>query len=252
MACCRTEARGDAGYATAAALTVSLAIAILAAALVMRGVAVLKLARADYRRSQAEYALSGAHVLAAARLLNSSNSGRLAWSIGGLDPQGVALLAEPEAPKLALAAAGKLDDKTLAALGARDPAAARLRLAGLDSASASPGEIEAADGGDAWRACAASAISPWGASWVVRLVETHGPDGDPGGARAGQIWRVRASTQDGWTDERIVRLIGRAQSPSAMIWRRFGRSAGKGVICDKTIEARESGASDPGGTPATP
>ncbi|HWW26850.1 MAG TPA: hypothetical protein VNZ85_13235, partial [Caulobacter sp.] len=121
MACCRTEARDDAGYATAAALTVSLAIAILAAALVARGVATLKLARADYRRSQAEYALSGAHVLAVARLLNSSGSGRLAWSIGELDPQGVSLLAEPEAPKLALAAAAGLDEKTLAALGARDP-----------------------------------------------------------------------------------------------------------------------------------
>lgn len=251
MACCRTDERGDAGYATAAALTVSLAIAILAAALVMRGVAVLKLARADYRRSQAEYALSGAHVLAVARLLNSSGSGRLAWSVDGLEPQGVSLLAEPEAPKLALAAAGGLDDKTLAALGARDPGAARLRLAGLEAASASPGEIEAADGGAAWRSCAASAISPWGASQVVRLAAPHEPDQDPGGARAGQVWRVRASTQDGWTDERIVRLIGRAQSPSAMIWRRFGRTAGKGVTCDKTIKA-PAGVGNPDGTPATP
>ena len=251
MACCRTEARGDAGYATAAALTVSLAIAILAAALVARGVAILRLARADYRRSQAEYALSGAHVLAAERLLNSSGAGRLAWSIGGLDPQGVSLLAEPEAPKLALAAAGGLDDKTLVALGASDPGAARLRLAGLEATSASPGEIEAADGGGAWRACAASAISPWGMSPVVRLAAPREPDQEAGGARAGQIWRVRASTQDGWTDERIVRLIGRAQSPSTMIWRRFRRSAGKGVTCDNTIKALAS-LGGPDGTPATP
>ncbi|SFJ79774.1 hypothetical protein SAMN02799626_02623 [Caulobacter sp. UNC279MFTsu5.1] len=252
MACCRTEDHGDAGYATAAALAVSLAIAILAAALVMRGVAILKLARADYRRSQAEYALSGAHVLAVARLLDSSGSGRLAWSVGGLDPQGVALLAEPEAPKLALAAAGGLDDKTLAALGAVDPGEARLRLAGMEAASATPDGIVAADRGGAWRACAASAISPWGRSQVVRLGATREPDQEPGGARTGQIWRVRASTQDGWTDERIVRLIGRAQSPSAMIWRRFGRSAGKGVTCDKTIEAQADGAGAPGGTPVTP
>ncbi|KQZ22886.1 hypothetical protein [Caulobacter sp. Root1472] len=251
MACCRTKEHGDAGYATAAALTVSLAIAILAAALVARGIAILKLARADYRRSQAEYALSGAHVLAVARLLGSSRSGRLAWSVDGLDPQGVSLLAEPEAPKLALAAAGGLDDKALTALGASDPSAARLRLAGLAAASASPNEIETADGGDAWRVCATSAISPWGASEVLRLAATHEPDQDPGGARVGQIWRVRANTQDGWTDERIVRLIGRAQSPSAMIWRRFGRSAGKGVTCDKIIEA-SAGVGGPDGMRATP
>lgn len=252
MACCRAENPSDGGYATAAALAVSLAIAILAAALVMRGVAVLKLARADYRRSQAEYALSGAQVLAVARLLDSSRSGRLAWSLGGLDPQDVALLAEPEAPKLALAASGNLDDKTLAALGAIDPEQARLRLARLEAASATPDEIEAVDGGDVWRACAPSAISPWGRAQAVSLGATREPDQEPGGARAGQVWRVRASTHDGWTDERIVRLIGRAQSPSAIIWRRFGRGAGKGVTCDRTIQARTGGASDPGGTPATP
>ena len=252
MACCRAENPSDGGYATAAALAVSLAIAILAAALVMRGVAVLKLARADYRRSQAEYALSGAQVLAVARLLDSSRSGRLAWSLGGLDPQDVALLAEPEAPKLALAASGNLDDKTLAALGAIDPEQARLRLARLEAASATPDEIEAVDGGDVWRACTPSAISPWGRAQAVSLGATREPDQEPGGARAGQVWRVRASTHDGWTDERIVRLIGRAQSPSAVIWRRFGRSAGKSVTCDKIIEVQVAGVRDPGRTPATP
>jgi hypothetical protein len=252
VACCRTEDRADGGYATAAALTVSLAVAILAAALVMRGVATLKLARADFRRSQAEYALAGAQTLAAARLLNSSASERLAWSLGGLDPQGVSLLAEAEAPKLGLATAGELDDKTLAALGAIDPGTARARLAGLQVASATPDQIETADDASGWRACAVSAISPWGTSQVVRLGATREPDQEPGGARAGQVWRVRASTQDGWTDERIVRLIGRAENPSAIIWRRFGRSAGKGVACDKIIEVQTSGASDRGGTPATP
>lgn len=250
MACCRTEDPGDGGYATAAALTVSLAVAILAAALVMRGLVALKLARADFRRSQAEYALSGAQTLAVGRLLNSSGPGRLAWSVGGLDPQGVSLLAEAEAPKLRLAAAGDLDDKTLAALGAADPAAARLRLTGLEAASATPDQIRAADAGRGWRACAASAISPWGMAQAVSLGAPREPNQEPGGARAGQVWRVRATTQDGWTDERIVRLIGRAEKPDAIIWRRFGRGAGKGETCDKIIEVQETGA--PGGTPATP
>jgi hypothetical protein len=256
VACCRTEdcrADGpDGGYATAAALAVSLAVAILAAALVMRGVAALKLARADFRRSQAEYALSGAQALAVARLLNSSSSGRLAWSVDGLDTQGVSVLAEAEAPKLRLAAAGDLDDKTLAALGAVDPGEARLRLTGLEAATATPDQVEAADGGRAWRACAASVISPWGAARAVSLGPVREPDQEPGGARVGQIWRVRAATEDGWTDERIVRLVARAESPGAVIWRRFERGAGKGVTCDKTIEVQATGDGGPGGTPVTP
>jgi hypothetical protein len=252
VACCRTEEQSDGGYATAAALAVSLAVAILAAALVMRGVAALKLARADFRRSQAEYALSGAQTLAALRILNSSGSERLAWSVGGLDPRDVSLLAEAEAPKLRLAAAGDLDDKTLATLGAIDPGEARLRLTGLEAASATPDQIQAADGGSGWRACAASAISPWGAAQAVSLGATRQPVEEPGGARAGQVWRIRASTEDGWMDERIVRLIGRAEKPSAVIWRRFGRGVGKGVTCDKTIKAQATGEGAAGETPVTP
>lgn len=253
MVCCRAENPrthdSDGGYATAAALAVSLAVAILAAALVVRGVAALKLARADFRRSQAEYALSGAQALAAARLLKGSGPGRLAWSVGGLDDKDIALLAEAEAPKLRLAAAGKLDDKALVALGADDPGAARRRLTSLDAASATPDQIEAADVGGGWKACAASAISPWGMAETIRLGAVREPNEEPGGARVGQVWRIRAATDDGWTDERIVRLIGRAESPSAMIWRRFGRGEGRGVTCDKTIEIQ---ASARGGTPVTP
>lgn len=239
MACSRTdapgEASGQAGYATVAALGVSLAVALLAGALVLRGVSALKLARADYRRSQAEYALSGEQLLAATKVLNSSGAGRLAWNASGLDWLDVAVLAEPEAPKLSLAAAAVLDDKALAALGAADPGKTRGRLAVLDPASATPDQVEAADAGNGWRACAASAISPWGASDVVHLGPTQAPNQEAGGARAGQVWRIRATTRDGWTDERIVRLIGRAEAPSAVIWLRFGRGTGKGVTCDKII-----------------
>ncbi|KQY96872.1 hypothetical protein ASD21_22955 [Caulobacter sp. Root1455] len=256
MACWRTEDRRadgpDGGYATAAALSVSLAVAILAAALVMRGVAALKLARADFRRSQAEYALSGAQALAVTRLLKSSSSGRLAWSAGGLDPRGMSLLAEPEAPKLALAAAAELDDKALTALGAADPDQARLRLAGLEAASATPDQVQAADEASDWRVCAVSAISPWGLAQAVSLGPIREPDQEPGAARAGQVWRIVARTEDGWTDERIVRLIGRAETPGAIIWRRFGRGAGKGVTCDKTIEVSARGEGAPDKTPATP
>jgi hypothetical protein len=256
VACCPTEDRPadrpDGGYATAAALAISLAVAILAAALVVRGVAMLKLARADFRRSQAEYALSGAHALAVGRLLKGAGSGRLAWSIGGLDPQGIALLAEPEGPKLALIAAGQLDDKTLAALGADDPGLARSHLAVLEAASATPDQVEAADVGRSWRACATSAISPWGVAQAVSLAPTRQPSNELDTARAGQVWRVRAVTEDGWVDERIVRLVARAQTPGAVIWRRFERGAQRGVTCNKTIELQATGNGDPSATPATP
>ena len=249
MVCCRTKDPRDGGYATAAALAVSLAVAILAAALVLRGVSVLKLARADLRRSQAEYALSGAQALVATGLVKGARSARLAWSIGGLDDRDIAVLAEAEAPKLRLAEAMMLDDKALALLGADDPAGARARLTALDAKTATPDAITAADGGATWRACATSAISPWGAADALNLAPVQALDPGLDGARAGQVWRVRATTKDGWTDERIVRLIGRAQKPSAVIWRRFERTANRGVTCDKTISSRASG---PAGTPAIP
>ncbi len=240
MACSPIDASdptsGQAGYATVAALGVSLAVALLAGALVLRGVSALKLARADYRRSQAEYALSGEQLLAATKVLNSSGAARLTWSASGLDGLDVAVLAEPEGPKLSLAAAAVLDDKALALLGAADPGEARGRLAALDPADATPDQVEAADVGAGWRACAASAISLWGGASVLHLGPTQAPNQEAGGARAGQIWRIQATTSDGWTDERIVRLIGRAESPSAVIWRRFGRGTGRGVTCDKIIE----------------
>jgi hypothetical protein len=247
--CCRTEPQGDGGYASAAALAVCLAVAILAAALVMRGVSMLKLARADFRRTQAEYALSGAQVLAVTRLLNGSGPGRLAWSVGALDAGDITMLAEAEAPKLRLAAVADLDDKALAQLGPEDPAQARLGLAGLDEKAATPAEVVAADSGPTWRACAASAISPWGLAKALSLGPTRAPDQEPGGARAGQVWRIRATTADGWTDERIVRLIGRAQRPDAVIWRRFGRGERGSVTCGKTIGTQMTGQ---GATPATP
>lgn len=226
---------GQAGYATVAALGVSLAVALLAGALVLRGVGALKLARADYRRAQAEYALSGQHLLAATKVLNSSGAGRLAWSATGLDGLDVTVLAEPEGPKLSLAAAAALEDKPLVLLGAVDPHQARGRLARLDPASAAPDQVEAADTSAGWRACAASVISPWGGADVMRLGPVQAPNREPGGARAGQIWRIRATTSDGWTDERIVRLVGQAETPNAVIWRRFGHGSGKGVACDKII-----------------
>lgn len=246
--CCRAESRSDGGYASAAALAVSLAVAILAAGLVMRGVGMLKLARADFRRTQAEYALSGAQALAVTGLLNGSGPGRLAWSVGGLDAGDITMLAETEAPKLRLAAVADLDDKALARLGPIDPAQARLRLIGLDAAIATPDEVEAVDAGPTWRACAASAISPWGAASVLRLEPAKAPDREPGGARAGQVWRIAATTKDGWTDERIVRLIGRAERPGAVIWRRFGRGVSGGVTCSKTIRIQAA----EGATAATP
>lgn len=239
MACSRVDSQeatdGQAGYATVAALGVTLAVALLASALVLRGLSALKLARADFRRSQAEYALSGAQMLATTKVLNSSGAGRLAWSAGGLDGRDVAVMAEAEGGKLALSAAAILDDKTLIRLGAADPSRTRGRLAALDPAIATPDQIEVADAGAGWRACAASAISPWGAAAALHLDPAQAPNLEPGGARAGQVWRIRATTSDGWTDERIVRLIGRAETPSAVIWRRFGRGAGRGMTCDKII-----------------
>ncbi len=144
MASSRPDLDPRGGYATVAAMGVSLAIGLLAGALVLRGVASLKLARSDLRRAGRVRPV-GLQVLAATRLLAGSGGGRLGWSAGGLDGEDVTLLAEPESGKLKLTAVADLDDKILAELGASDPGMARLRLAALDPTSAEPDQVEGAD-----------------------------------------------------------------------------------------------------------
>ena len=231
MACCRTESASDAGYASVAAITVALAIALIVTAMMARSVMDLRLARADFRKTQAEYELDGAQLLASLRVLSGVADGRLTWTeiLPGGDP--VTILAEPEYNKLGLQAASALDQAALGSLGASDPQAAAEGLARLSPATATPDQIADLDSGRIWRLCAASALSPWGQTSTLNLQPATAPTAQTNLARIGQVWRFVATSKDGWSDDRIVRLIGQDERPSAVIWRRLTRRGKGQQIC---------------------
>jgi hypothetical protein len=236
VGCCAEPS--DAGYASGAAIAVSLAMAMVATGLMVRAVADLKRARADHARTQARYALDGAHLLAARRMADGMDPRRAAWSLSVPGAGSVGVLAEPESAKLGLEAAGQADPGLLSALGAREAVAASVALGRLSAATATPKDVEAADAGPVWRACAPSVISPWGLAQAPSLPRAGPPTSNTGVMRRGEVWRVVATTSEGWRDERIVRLVGRPERPATVIWRRISRRSDKdqgcGVIIDPT------------------
>jgi len=225
----------DAGYASVAAIGVSLAIAVVVSALMVRGVSSLRLAKADFRRAQAEYALDAASQLAVEQLLNSAGGIRLLWTVTAPGGETVQVLAESEAPKLSLAALVNLSPEALEPLGALNSSEAMDRLSRLSADTATPADVIAVDAATGWKACAASAISPWGQASALALTPTRPPTADTVIGPSGQIWRLRTATEDGWTEERIVRLIGRSEQPSAIIWRSFSRRSKGTGPCQTTI-----------------
>lgn len=232
----------DAGYATAAAMAVSLAIGLIATAVAGRSIAELRLARAELRRTEADYALAGAQALAAAAIVSSGQTPPFRWRLDTGDAQ-VSALAEPEGSKLSLAAAAHLDDAVLGRFGVRDPAGLRRKL---KAASNQPleGDIGLLDAAALWRRCASTFISPFGSASGPMVPSYRSPDAGehPASWRIAEIWRVSVSRPDGWRDDRIVRLTGDPGRPAAVIVRRFDRRAsqdrkGEGEGCETVLMA---------------
>jgi hypothetical protein len=221
------------GYATAAAAVVSLAIALVAAAVTGASVEALRSARADLARTQAEYGLAGAQTDAAITVASSKGGGRFLWTLQTVAGPAEAL-AEPEAPKLGLKAAASLDGATLDRFGVADPEALKARLSAIAGTGADPAAVGRADPSPVWRSCAASAISPLGLAPKLGLTKTAPPQTALGVFRGGEVWRIRLS-MGGWVDDRLVRFTGSAGRPFAVIARRFHRGEGGGG-CDALVE----------------
>lgn len=235
MACCRAKSAADEGYASVAAITVSLAIALIVTAMMARAVMDLRLARADFRKTQAEYELDGAQLLAVLRVLSGVADGRLTWTEQLPNGEPVTILAEPEYRKLGLEAGSVLEDAALIGLGVSNPAGVREGLTRLSPATALPDEIVDLDAGRVWRLCAPNALSPWGQATQLTLPPTTAPVAQTELARVGQVWRFVATSKDGWSDDRIVRLIGQDDRPSAVIWRRLTRRGKGQQTCDARL-----------------
>jgi hypothetical protein len=224
------------GFATPAAAGLSLAIAILATAVMTQSVTELRRSRANHDRSQISYALDGAAASAEIAILESKPAERLAWrlsnALGDFD-----VLAEAEGPKLALTSASALDPDISARMGITDPSQLQASLAALASGPRSGFNIASASKAALWRACGRSFVSPWGQASAPHLAPASPPENGSAAGRLGEVWRLLISAK-GYTDERIVRFTGDPERPASIVERRLYRTAGKGDTCDTLAIAK--------------
>lgn len=224
MACCR-PGDPDSGYATPAALVLSLALSIVAVALVGRSTALLRLTEADLERTQVEFGLDGAHLAAAAAIVRTGAGGPYRWTFS-TDIGWVDVLAEPEAEKLTPAAASELSDERLLSFDVRDPARLKQRLRAIQLLE--PTDIASLDDGVLWKRCGPSLVSSFGAAqaFVPKPLDEPISAGQVDPAwRIGEVWRISITTASGWRDDRVVRFTGDARGPAAVVARWFSRTS---------------------------
>ena len=228
----------DAGYATAGAIAVSMALALTASALGAYATAQLADARSGLKRLQAEYALDGAQQLAAVTLMKTSKLVRFRWSFSTDDGRRVEVLAEPEAAKLGWDMAIKLDEAVLTRTFALTDTPAlknRLKAALAEPAKRTP--TQSLDEAPLWQACAPAVFSRYGMGKALVLPKPQAPDQQQLSWRMGEVWRVRVASEAGWTDDRVVRLTGNPVHPVAVIESRFFRSGGGEGSCERAIKS---------------
>lgn len=228
----------DAGYATPAALVLCLALAMMAGATVTRSVVLLRQSRAQFDRTQTEYALAGAQLEAVASVVRSGVPGPFRWT-ASTDQGAVEVLAEREADKLTLEAASQLDNTVLARFGVQNPGALRAQLTAVAAEGARVPDVGAFDGAELWRICAARLISGFGRKAAFQYVAESEPANTSKTPlwRVGEEWRIRAMSTTGWRDDRIVRFTGDERHPVATVVRRVSRGDGEGGRCVELLQA---------------
>ncbi|HLZ77177.1 hypothetical protein [Phenylobacterium sp.] len=203
----------------------------------LRSLDQLTLTKAELERSRQEYALDGAHLQAVAAIIRSGAPGPFAWSLS-TDFGWMQITAEPEVDKLTLSAAAALPATTLAQFGVAAPATLAAALARPDVASGATavGDLDPAP---LWRTCGPSLTSPLGQEAQFAYVSRQAPqDGGTPAWHIGEAWRITATTDAGWRDDRIVRFTGDARHPAAVVTRRLSR--GGLQICDGLLAALPS------------
>lgn len=223
------------GYATPAAALIATAIAVVTIAFVSRATTELRLTRAEFKKTQAEYLLAGAHNVALLAIATSSKPPPYRWTIPSLG-RAFLVSAEPERPKLSIAAAQGLDDGALDQMGVADPVTLRAKLASLSNVEGLPWAMDA-DPARGWRACAGALISFYGRADLPPTLAYVEPDPgkDDSKWRAGEVWRVAVTDEAGWRDERIVRFTGNGLNPAAIISRRLSRGWKDNLACETLL-----------------
>lgn len=237
---CLNLTDSDAGFATPAATMVSLALAMIASAVTASSIAELGSARADLERARQDLALDASQQAASFALLTARQDERLRWTTAG--PSGpVSVLAEPEDPKTSLAGAAAHGGEPFIRLGVADPGALQNRLRALASSPAAEFQLEEADSATLWRACARSAISPYGKAETFVPTKAAAPVTGAISWRVGETWRLRVVNQGGWADDRIVRFTGDPNHPVAVVERRLERSGRGGEACEQAFAIETKG-----------
>jgi len=195
-------------------------------------------ARRAFERSRVEAELDGVQLLAAAQIIADGRAGRYRWTVAGQKGP-IEILAEPEAVKLSLASAAALSDQDLTTLGATSADALRARLRAL--AAGGQSSLPSLDVSPLWRRCGPSLVSRHGRGAHLGLAATSEPVVQQTEWRAGEVWRFKATTDDRWTDDRIVRFTGDPRRLFATIERRVVRDGEKGEPCGVFISEGTAG-----------
>lgn len=223
------------GYATPAAAMIATALAVVTIAFVSRSVTELRLARADFKKTQTEYLLSGAHNVALLAIATSAKAPPYRWTVPSLG-KAFEVVAEPERPKLSLESAQTLDPALLDQLGVADHDALRVKLASLPAREGLPWPADASTA-PGWRACAGALMSFYGAASSAPTLNYVEPDSGRNDSkwRAGEAWRIAITDEDGWRDERVVRFTGNGLNPAAIIARRLSRGWKENLACESLL-----------------
>lgn len=233
MACSTSSV--EAGYATPPALVLSLALALMGTAIASRSLQTLSHARADLDLAWLEFDLDGAHLVAAATVVRSGETGPFAWTFS-TDGGWVRALAEPEADKLGPEAFAAAAPAVFEALQVVEPETLRERLGALADTRQAV-DVSGLDPAPLWRDCGASLVSQFGAGETLAYRPHVEPvtGVKPAAWRIGETWRIRIATSAGWRDDRIVRFTGDARRPVAIVVRTLSRTKGDGARCEALL-----------------
>jgi hypothetical protein len=218
-----------------------LAFAVVASSLTVRSLQTLRLAKAELERTLDAQALDGAQLAAAAAVIRDGGDGPFAWTFS-TDRGWVQAVAEPEDAKLRPAAFAALDERIMTALGVRDAADLKARIAAIDTPERGL-DLADMDAAPLWRDCGPSIVSPFGGrdAFVYTAHRAPAPNSKPPAWRIGEAWRIQIATATGWRDERIVRFTGNAQAPAAVVSRRLSRGNGGGGQCEGLLSGVVAG-----------
>jgi len=227
---------GQAGFATPAATVLSLAIAMLASAVMALSVASLRYERTEFARLRAETALEGAQIQAAAFLSGHRANGPVRWQTN-IGRERAEVIAEPETRKLGPSASPDLIGSVARALGSSDPDRIAAVLSALQTSrsTVAPGSIDDLGGSMLWRRCARSIMSIYGTATDLPNLAFDEPGAASAAGHTAELWRIRITSETGWVDDRVVRFTGSAEAPLSVAAWSFGRGSPLGLTCQAAL-----------------